>query len=447
MLQSGIPVRFSIPWGKNAGGSYIRTIPSASQIGVTNGAASLNDGYPPLCFQPVASGGTPPFGQDTNGILNWITQWSQWQAAGGPIVYDSTFSTAIGGYPKGAVLASSVTAGLSWVSTADNNTTNPDSSGTNWSPQGAASIPIFRPQGRLTLAANTPVIAADVTAATVVYYTAFEGNMVPIYNGSVFLPMSFASDLALSLASSASANGIVDVFAFNNSGTLTLGYGPVWATATAGSGARGTGGGTTEITRVNGIWVNKNTITLINGANTYSSLAAYTCTYLGSIWVDGTNGQVSCTVSYGQNRKWGVWNAYNRKSILLQAGDSTASWTYNTATWRGSNNSANNNVGVFTGIAEEMASIYFVQNVSEPTSNGYTGAIGIGVNSTSAISGFAGGNGSYASGAKGTAVAQYPAPPALGVNKFQALENAIAASSLTFYGTSAGMLLTASYLG
>lgn len=132
MLASGIPAKFNIPWANGAGGSFIRPIPQASQIGVQDGAASLTDGFPPLNFVPVASGGVPPFGQDFNGILKQITQWAQWYSAGGPIVWDSAFSSAVGGYPAGALVASAVTVGILWISTADNNTSNPDTGGANW---------------------------------------------------------------------------------------------------------------------------------------------------------------------------------------------------------------------------------------------------------------------------------------------------------------------------
>jgi len=55
-----------------------------------------------------------------------------WYNMGGPINYDATFQTAIGGYPKGAILQSAVTVGLLWVNTVDNNLTNPDASGAGW---------------------------------------------------------------------------------------------------------------------------------------------------------------------------------------------------------------------------------------------------------------------------------------------------------------------------
>jgi hypothetical protein len=127
------PSKFNIPWGANAGTSYIRSIPQPSQISTQNCAASLNDGFPPLTFLPSSAGGCPPYGQDFNGILNQITLWNQWQAMGGPIAYSSSFSSSIGGYPKGAILVNASTNGCFWQSTIDNNLSDPDTGGANWS--------------------------------------------------------------------------------------------------------------------------------------------------------------------------------------------------------------------------------------------------------------------------------------------------------------------------
>lgn len=131
MQSSNIPTKIPLPFAYNAGVGYKNTIPTASQIGVVNGRASLNDGFPPLNFVPISAGGVPPFGADVNGILNEITAITQWQQAGGFFFYDSSFSTTIGGYPKGAILQSSSNSGL-WISTAENNTTNPDTGGAGW---------------------------------------------------------------------------------------------------------------------------------------------------------------------------------------------------------------------------------------------------------------------------------------------------------------------------
>lgn len=133
MQAASVPTKFPIPWASGAASNYIRAIPEASQVNVQNGAASLTDGFPPNCFVAIPAGGSWPWGMDMNGILKQITQWNQWQQAGGPIYYDAAFALEIGGYPKGAQLTSASTVGLTWTSTVDGNGSNPDSTtSANW---------------------------------------------------------------------------------------------------------------------------------------------------------------------------------------------------------------------------------------------------------------------------------------------------------------------------
>jgi len=131
MQSTNIPSKIPLPFAYAAGTGYIEPIPTDSQIGITNGRASLHDGFPPLTFSPISSGGVPPLGADFNGILNEITTIQQWQEAGGFFPYDSVFSTIVNGYPKGAVLQSASFNGF-WISTVENNTTNPDAGGAGW---------------------------------------------------------------------------------------------------------------------------------------------------------------------------------------------------------------------------------------------------------------------------------------------------------------------------
>jgi hypothetical protein len=127
-----IPIKIPVPFGYAAGAGEITTpIPAASQIGIVNGRASLHDGFPPDTFIPISTGGVPPFGADFNGILNEITSITQWQQAGGFFPYDSTFSTAISGYPVGAIIQAANYQGF-WLNTTNGNTTNPDTGGAGW---------------------------------------------------------------------------------------------------------------------------------------------------------------------------------------------------------------------------------------------------------------------------------------------------------------------------
>lgn len=131
MLLTSAPTPFPKPFGDSAGAGYIRPIPTASQISVTPGAASLTDGFVPLNFTEIPAGGVAIDGQDMNGILKEITAAVQWLQAGGFPTYDSTFQTAIGGYPAGAAILNSNANGF-WISTVDNNLTNPNTGGAGW---------------------------------------------------------------------------------------------------------------------------------------------------------------------------------------------------------------------------------------------------------------------------------------------------------------------------
>lgn len=132
MLLTSIPLRIPIIFASAApGGDVTDPFPSTAQTG---GLASLPTGFVHANFTAISGGGIPPWGKDANGILKLATAWEQWAQAGAPIGYDATFSTAIGGYPNGAIIASATGPGLGWLSTVDNNTSNPDAAGANWRP-------------------------------------------------------------------------------------------------------------------------------------------------------------------------------------------------------------------------------------------------------------------------------------------------------------------------
>lgn len=131
MQLSDIPAKFTIPFASSAGVGFIRTIPTTPS-GVL-GQASLELGFPPENFSPVSAGGVPPFGQDFNGLNKQSTGWNRWQAAGVAFPpYDAAFQTAVGGYPRSAIVGSLVKDGLFYLCLVDNNVTNPDNGGAGW---------------------------------------------------------------------------------------------------------------------------------------------------------------------------------------------------------------------------------------------------------------------------------------------------------------------------
>lgn len=132
MQLSDLPTRFPVPFANAAGPTYTAPVPTASP-GVP-GRASLDTGFPPETFTPVGAGGTPPFGQDFNGLFQQITDGIQWTQAGGQAVYNAAFQTAIGGYPKGAVVLDPAIPAMAWQSTTENNVTDPTAGGAGWTP-------------------------------------------------------------------------------------------------------------------------------------------------------------------------------------------------------------------------------------------------------------------------------------------------------------------------
>ncbi|MGH7222480.1 MAG: hypothetical protein ACRELF_04595 [Gemmataceae bacterium] len=130
---SAIPTAVSTYWGSSApGGNITCPIPIPSQISTSPGRASWTDGFPPLTFLLQGAGGVPPSGQDFNGVLCQLSQWTRWYNAGAPIPYSATFQSAIGGYPSNAIVPSAVYSGVIWQSGVDNNLSDPDTGGVNW---------------------------------------------------------------------------------------------------------------------------------------------------------------------------------------------------------------------------------------------------------------------------------------------------------------------------
>ena len=315
-----------------------------------------------------------------------------------------------------------------------------------------AATAVPAPQGYLTLSSSTdsPVITADVTGSTLVYYTQYTGNQIPIWNGTSYSIFTFGQ-LTLTLSASNVGNTLYDVCVFSNSGVPAIVTGPAWSSSGAGTGARGTGAGTPQLQRVNGFWVNAVQITGANGVSTFT-IPANQCTYVGTIQIDQTAGQISSYLSWGQNRKWGVFNAYNRLPIQVQAGDPTASWSFSGPGWRFSNATSGNAVTILTGLPEQQVSCTFVQSVvkASPDTNDTKINNGIAVNvgtiTPTGKTGFSETNGASntATGDDATAI-NYATSP-LGITVFNTVENANGRSS-TFFGTASSMVLQCTYRG
>lgn len=379
-------------------------------------------------------------------------------------VYTSDYSAAAqftsgSGSPNGSVAGNAGTATIKASSYWDYTnqilyicTTTGTSTTAVWTAINAATAAavVPSPQGYLTPVSGTAVITGDSVAATTIYYTPYTGLLVPIYNGTSFVPTSIVSELQYTLTSSLVASNIYDLYIFNNSGVATLGSGPSWSAGTggsitAGSCARGTGSGGAALSKLQGIWTNAVSMTIRYGDGTKTATVnANQATYVGSMYMDGANGQVSCYRTYVRPSKWGIWNAYNRQRIFLQAGETAASWTAsNTGGWTAINGNANNSLTTFCGLAEEEIRVTYEQTTIDIS----TARAALGWNSTSTPSGFfLGTAGSLTTDSNQTKHGRYIASPALGINVATALQITTSGTN-TYLGTIANCLMTAEWRG
>lgn len=189
MQLTNTPGKLVLPFA-NAGAK--NTIPTASQISITAGAASLTDGFPPLTRTPIAAGGVPPSGLDMNGILFQLSAILRWANAGGGYAYDAAFATDsnVGGYPKGARIMRSDGLGY-WFNTVENNTTDPEAAGAaaaGWVPDftnGVTSVAMASANVTLTpLQYGKPiiVITGTLTANLNLIFPALAGEWIVVNN-------------------------------------------------------------------------------------------------------------------------------------------------------------------------------------------------------------------------------------------------------------------------
>lgn len=143
-----------------------RTVPSGSLIGITDGAASFTDGFPPLTMVPLASGGIPPSGLDFNGVFHAITEHLRYVNAGGRPKFSQSMADAIGGYPIGTVLQDD-DGENEYVNSVDGNVTNFNTSagsiGVSWHLCGGRGI---LPGSATTSAAGIVQLATNALTKT-----------------------------------------------------------------------------------------------------------------------------------------------------------------------------------------------------------------------------------------------------------------------------------------
>lgn len=287
--------------------------------------------------------------------------------------------------------------------------------------------PRERPGGRITLTSNLPILTSSVSAATTVYYTPYLNDQVSIYDGTTWLMKTFTNisqettDNTKSPAAVAN-NSNYDIFVWDDSGTIRATRGPAWTSDTA----RGTGAGTTELERVNGITMNK--IAITNGPGAQRGTYVGTIRSNGAAQIEWTYGTIAA--NWGEGKLF-VWNIYNRVDVSTFTGDTTDSWTYDVAsTWRAANGNATARINFVRGSNEDIvnASYYsagvagvgsgVISGVGLDTTTGFTGTTGFHNNSTSTI----------------PIVSRYGALPGIGLHYISANEYNANTTASTWYG-------------
>lgn len=213
-----------------------------------------------------------------------------------------------------------------------------------------ALVNYYQPQGRLTLQTGVPVMTATQSAKTTVFYTPYQGNMVPIYDGTNMVPtavpeISVATTDTSKNPSAIGASKVNDWFVWNDSGTVRLSHGPDWTNDTTRSAG-------TALVMTNGI--------LLNNAGITNGPAASRGTYVGT-----TRSNASSQIDYifggaasgGAAAFLGVWNAYNRVSVGTTVSDTNNSYAYSSATIRQAGASAGNQISFVVGLQEDAVQL------------------------------------------------------------------------------------------
>ena len=120
------PGKIITPWAESG---LKNPIPPAANP--ATGRAGFDQGFSAINTTAKEAGGIPPFGQDFNGIFYEVTNILRYMQAGGQPTFDSALATAIGGYPKGAMVLG-IDGVTLWQSKVDSNSTDPNADPADW---------------------------------------------------------------------------------------------------------------------------------------------------------------------------------------------------------------------------------------------------------------------------------------------------------------------------
>jgi len=200
--------------------------------------------------------------------------------------------------------------------------------------------------------------------------------------------------------SSADADMNLDIWIYDNAGTLTLDF-TAWSNDTLRA---------TAIVRQDGIFCK-------SGALNYR--------YLGTVRT--TDAGVTCDTKL----KRLVWNYYNRVERSFYITEDTGSWTYNARSWRPWHNLTSNCLQFVIGVDEDLVRLQF--HAGNTCTTDITRAVGIGLDSTTEPSTDSVWN-SQSIASNQSSQANYVGYPGIGFHYLQLLELGYS-TVITYYGT------------
>lgn len=340
--------------------------------------------------------------------------------------------------------------------------------------------------GRLTLASGVPVTTTDVTSASTIYWTPYQGNEIGLYDASGWTVMSFTETL-LALGTLVNAQAY-DVFAYNNAGTLAIESAewknavvtmtiaaPGAVTWTAHGMSTGnsvtfttTGALPTGVSANTQYWITVVDVNTFRLSTTMANVAAGTF-----ITTSGTQSgvhtahqpqarQTELVLQDGVYVKTGattrrylgtflatttattedslakrcLWNYYNRVVRPMRVYEATASWAYVTATYRQARASVVNQLEFIRGLEEDDIEAQLYAFVADDT-GGTSAWASIGLDSTATVSALSAGGmtGVPDAGSPHPITAMWRGFPGIGRRTLVWLERGNgSATTMTWYG-------------
>lgn len=233
------------------------------------------------------------------------------------------------------------------------------------------------PGGRTSLDPNNPVSEADITGASHVYLAFADSDQTTIYDGTSWVQYQYTAVLDLLLNNPAhAANTNYYFMEYVAAGAPACGSSPAWTSNTN----PGAGAGTAELETFQGRLVNKNAMTIRNGAATVS-VPARRANMRGWFRTTGTPGQTSDSGSF---RLVGdLLRPVPRPLIVV---DPSNSWAYTTVAYRQANGNAANQVVWFHGLGGRIVDLTSSSFAASTNASVQVLGTGIGIDTVTAQS-------------------------------------------------------------